>query len=100
MHTVIADECTGCELCLDPCPVDCIRLITDSSHDAIHLTLLPEISSVRATRARERFTKRLKRRDRQKTTKKLSNIRTEMKREIMESVQRIKNKKQQTNLST
>ena len=26
MHTVINDECTGCELCLPPCPVDCIRL--------------------------------------------------------------------------
>jgi electron transport complex protein RnfB len=25
MHTVIADHCTGCELCLPPCPVDCIR---------------------------------------------------------------------------
>ena len=24
MHTVIARECTGCELCLPPCPVDCI----------------------------------------------------------------------------
>jgi electron transport complex protein RnfB len=27
MHTVIADLCTGCELCLPPCPVDCIELI-------------------------------------------------------------------------
>jgi electron transport complex protein RnfB len=27
MHTVIADHCTGCELCLPPCPVDCIRLV-------------------------------------------------------------------------
>jgi electron transport complex protein RnfB len=26
MHTVIADECTGCELCIPPCPVDCIEL--------------------------------------------------------------------------
>jgi electron transport complex protein RnfB len=26
MHTVIADECTGCELCLPPCPVECIRM--------------------------------------------------------------------------
>ncbi len=26
MHTVIADACTGCELCLAPCPVDCIDL--------------------------------------------------------------------------
>jgi len=24
MHTVIASECTGCELCVAPCPVDCI----------------------------------------------------------------------------
>ncbi|PVV08725.1 MAG: electron transport complex subunit RsxB [gamma proteobacterium symbiont of Ctena orbiculata] len=24
MHVVITDECTGCELCLPPCPVDCI----------------------------------------------------------------------------
>ena len=26
MHTVIAEECTGCDLCLPPCPVDCIRM--------------------------------------------------------------------------
>ena len=26
MHTVIRDECTGCELCIPPCPVDCIDL--------------------------------------------------------------------------
>jgi len=24
MHTVITSECTGCELCVAPCPVDCI----------------------------------------------------------------------------
>lgn len=28
MHTVIAAECTGCELCLPACPVDCIDLIS------------------------------------------------------------------------
>jgi len=27
MHTVIAEECTGCKLCLPPCPVDCIDMI-------------------------------------------------------------------------
>ena len=27
MHTVITDECTGCELCIKPCPVDCIDMI-------------------------------------------------------------------------
>ena len=26
MHTVIASECTGCDLCVDPCPVDCIEM--------------------------------------------------------------------------
>jgi electron transport complex protein RnfB len=26
MHTVITAECTGCELCIAPCPVDCISL--------------------------------------------------------------------------
>jgi len=26
MHQVIASECTGCGLCTDPCPVDCIHL--------------------------------------------------------------------------
>lgn len=27
LHTVIADECTGCELCLPPCPVECIEMV-------------------------------------------------------------------------
>ncbi len=27
MHTVIASECTGCDLCLPPCPVDCIDVV-------------------------------------------------------------------------
>ncbi len=26
MHTVIASECTGCELCVPPCPVECIHM--------------------------------------------------------------------------
>jgi electron transport complex protein RnfB len=27
MHTVIAAECTGCDLCLPPCPVECIEMV-------------------------------------------------------------------------
>ncbi|MGH8568291.1 MAG: hypothetical protein ACREXU_09785, partial [Gammaproteobacteria bacterium] len=27
MHTVLIEQCTGCEECLPPCPVDCIELI-------------------------------------------------------------------------
>ncbi len=31
MHTVIASQCTGCELCLPPCPVDCIAMVPISA---------------------------------------------------------------------
>jgi electron transport complex protein RnfB len=27
MHTVLKVHCTGCELCIPPCPVDCITLV-------------------------------------------------------------------------
>jgi electron transport complex protein RnfB len=27
MHTVLADLCTGCDLCVAPCPVDCISMV-------------------------------------------------------------------------
>jgi electron transport complex protein RnfB len=26
MHTIVKDLCTGCELCIAPCPVDCIEM--------------------------------------------------------------------------
>jgi electron transport complex protein RnfB len=34
MHTVVADLCTGCELCLPPCPVDCISMPLAKPEDA------------------------------------------------------------------
>lgn len=27
MHTVVPEQCTGCELCIAPCPVDCIEMV-------------------------------------------------------------------------
>jgi len=27
MHTVVPEQCTGCELCVAPCPVDCIKMV-------------------------------------------------------------------------
>ena len=27
MQTVLADWCTGCDLCVAPCPVDCIQMV-------------------------------------------------------------------------
>ncbi len=29
MHSVISSECSGCELCLEPCPVACIEMRTN-----------------------------------------------------------------------
>lgn len=29
MHSILTDLCTGCELCIAPCPVDCIDLVED-----------------------------------------------------------------------
>jgi electron transport complex protein RnfB len=26
MHTIVASLCTGCELCVKPCPVECITM--------------------------------------------------------------------------
>ncbi len=50
MHTVVAAECTGCELCLPPCPVDCIALVAVDDRP-----LARERVMQRATHARTRF---------------------------------------------
>lgn len=35
MHSIIASECTGCDLCVPPCPMDCILSKTyDAPQDA------------------------------------------------------------------
>ena len=31
MHTIIKDECTGCTLCVEPCPVSCIVILPRDS---------------------------------------------------------------------
>ena len=31
MHSIIDDICTGCELCIEPCPVDCIEIVSAST---------------------------------------------------------------------
>ena len=33
MHTVITNDCSGCDLCIDPCPVDCI-IMREVKNDA------------------------------------------------------------------
>ena len=64
MHTIIAPLCTGCELCVAPCPVDCISM-----------TPLPQQQTTReekraaANAARARYEFRLERIERDKREK-------------------------------
>jgi electron transport complex protein RnfB len=51
MHTVIAAECTGCDLCLPPCPVDCISMV--AQRPALHSWASPRPGSVAAYRVAE-----------------------------------------------
>ena len=53
MHTVLLDRCTGCELCIAPCPVDCI-VMADCIGPA-------EWTEAHALRAREQFEARERR---------------------------------------
>ncbi len=32
MHTVLTSLCTGCNLCIPPCPVDCIEILPREAH--------------------------------------------------------------------
>jgi electron transport complex protein RnfB len=51
MHTVIGEQCTGCELCIPACPVDCIAMIDASSPR----TGWAAWSAAQAAQARERY---------------------------------------------
>lgn len=46
MHTVIAAECTGCELCVPPCPVDCIVMVPVGTDIATWKWPLPKQQTV------------------------------------------------------
>jgi electron transport complex protein RnfB len=51
MHTVIDALCTGCELCVPPCPVDCIAMLPVTGAR----TGWDAWSAEQATEARERY---------------------------------------------
>jgi len=54
MHTVIAADCSGCELCVPACPVDCIRMVPapePATARAPHFRRLYERRAARLARA-------------------------------------------------
>lgn len=68
MHTVIADECTGCGLCVAPCPVDCIHMqpVADTVLPrARRFSLSADSRFAAAEHARARYLKRNERKQRE-----------------------------------
>ena len=61
MHTVISDECTGCELCVLPCPVDCIDMVPCTPKQNKLDSPWPEFSLEQVARGRRRSENRLSR---------------------------------------
>ena len=57
MHTVIPELCTGCDLCVAPCPVDCIAMIPTTENK----TGWQAWSADQADAARQRFHQRERR---------------------------------------
>jgi len=66
MHTVIEPYCTGCDLCLPVCPVDCIRMEPVSDAQPVP-TGWAAWSPAQAEQARQRYTQRQQRLERQAT---------------------------------
>jgi electron transport complex protein RnfB len=66
MHTVVTELCSGCDLCVAPCPVDCIEMLPAKEEDVW--------DAVRADAARERFERRSSRleRERRERTERLA----------------------------
>jgi electron transport complex protein RnfB len=54
MHTVIEAHCTGCELCLPVCPVDCIPLVNVSGDATGWQAWSPEQALLARTRYEQR----------------------------------------------
>ena len=54
MHTVIEAECTGCELCVAPCPVDCIVMKPSAIQVSPEQKAAQKLTTMRRYAARNR----------------------------------------------
>jgi electron transport complex protein RnfB len=102
MHTVIKPECTGCELCVSPCPVDCIDLRPAAEAIPTRNWRWPDYSPAETERARRRTAARLRRlnarqtrRDAHRRARRLAQQRhrQQIKKEIQAAVDRVRSRR-------
>jgi electron transport complex protein RnfB len=78
MHTVLIEACTGCELCVPPCPMDCVDMLSLSelarhnSPEAAREMSTPVAAHSRRWRARYAFHLSRSARDRQERDARLA----------------------------
>lgn len=83
MHYVLTDECTGCDLCIPACPVDCMHIVAVDE-----LSYQPEL-------AKSRYQAKSKRKQHSGFAK--QNQVVDKKAEIKAALERVKMKKAQGN---
>jgi electron transport complex protein RnfB len=97
MHTILTNACTGCELCLPPCPVDCIDLVAVTQTTGEHWPDYTdaEVSQWRiaAQNRNRRLARRKKQRAAQQTGKTHSLSSSQIRAEIAASVARVRTKR-------
>ena len=57
MHVVLTDVCNGCELCVEPCPVDCIDMLPLPKRNEQQEVLLAQQSRQRFDAREQRLSK-------------------------------------------
>ena len=92
MHVILTDACTGCELCIPPCPVDCIDMLP------VIETQDKTAQQAKRNQARANFNRREIRLQKEKAADiKENNLLHEQKKEVLQSyilasLNRVKNK--------
>jgi electron transport complex protein RnfB len=92
MHTVVADLCTGCELCVPACPVDCIALDSmplAQSEDRVHA----DAARLRFQRRERRLAHERELRERQLAASKLDVAAPTARNAVLEALARARAKK-------
>jgi len=84
MHTVIERDCTGCELCIEPCPVDCIDMVDQTQEPQLSWRwndYSPEATSRAREQTNAKIARESNRQNAKSSLKKLKELRKDKGRE-------------------